>query len=261
MEAPEDGLPYIQGRYNWKRYPVHVREATGIDHISLDFNPCGHPGPGFLVPHWDVHYYRISPQYRAAVMDCILLAETPTCLIDGQDTYQGTAFFNVAQSALNDKGLSNMPPNFAYQLKDAVVNMGMHSWDPNQEPLTPEEWIDPIFLVCSYDSEIVASEPMMPFHYTVGDVDQFYEEDLEYVEQTIPTLPTYYSIKYDASVPQTTIVMKGPSNLCRDEFELASMAGSDQADDSGTFSFAMVTTGTMTSISLLSMMMMTMAGV
>jgi hypothetical protein len=41
VDAPEDGLPMIEGRWRWERFPQHVFEATGLDHFSLDYNPCG----------------------------------------------------------------------------------------------------------------------------------------------------------------------------------------------------------------------------
>ncbi len=51
VDAPEDGVPYLNGRWYWESLPPHIQAATGIDHMSIDWNPCGHPGPGFLTPH------------------------------------------------------------------------------------------------------------------------------------------------------------------------------------------------------------------
>jgi hypothetical protein len=36
-----DGLPMLAGRWFYEQYPDYVKEATGMDHLSLDFNPCG----------------------------------------------------------------------------------------------------------------------------------------------------------------------------------------------------------------------------
>jgi hypothetical protein len=41
VDALEDGLPILEGRWRWERFPKHVYEATGLDHLSLDYNPCG----------------------------------------------------------------------------------------------------------------------------------------------------------------------------------------------------------------------------
>lgn len=227
VDAPEDNLPFLVGRWRWGRFPSYVREAFGLDHVSIDYNPCGHPGPGFLTPHYDLHFYRASPEYRVTEMVCALLPGTPACLTDGQDTHQGNAFFSVAKSSRTGDNI-NMPPNYTVHLPDAVINMGMHSWNNEQEPATPEEWINPIFIICSYDSQIVGVEPMIPFHYTTGDQDQFWEENIEYVEQTISSLPYYYSNEYDAATGTTTTILQGQSNICQAEFEELALLGDQQ---------------------------------
>ena len=41
---------------------------SGLHSVSIDFI-CGHPGVGFMVPHYDVHWYLISEEERA-LMTC-----------------------------------------------------------------------------------------------------------------------------------------------------------------------------------------------
>jgi len=41
---------------------------SGLHSVSIDFI-CGHPGFGFMVPHYDVHWYLISEEERA-LMTC-----------------------------------------------------------------------------------------------------------------------------------------------------------------------------------------------
>ena len=36
-----DGLPILAGRWFYEEYPAYITEATGMQHLSLDFNPCG----------------------------------------------------------------------------------------------------------------------------------------------------------------------------------------------------------------------------
>lgn len=36
-----DGLPMFAGRYMYEGYPEYVEQATGFNHLSLDYNPCG----------------------------------------------------------------------------------------------------------------------------------------------------------------------------------------------------------------------------
>lgn len=39
--ADYDGLPMLAGRYFYEEYPAYVQEATDLNHLSLDYNPCG----------------------------------------------------------------------------------------------------------------------------------------------------------------------------------------------------------------------------
>jgi hypothetical protein len=73
VNAPEpgDGLPHLMGRLHWGgRFPKHVRDATGFDHPSIDWNECGHPDKGFSTPHYDVHFHTVPPTFRATSMVC-----------------------------------------------------------------------------------------------------------------------------------------------------------------------------------------------
>jgi hypothetical protein len=65
----DDGKPYRQRRM-----------ITGIfDHISIDYNPCGHHDEIFFGrPHYDFHFYTVPEAYRD-IMKC----DTTTC--DPQD--------------------------------------------------------------------------------------------------------------------------------------------------------------------------------
>lgn len=38
-----------------------------FNHVMLDWNPGGHPGPGYNVPHFDFHFYFTSPESVAAI--------------------------------------------------------------------------------------------------------------------------------------------------------------------------------------------------
>jgi hypothetical protein len=43
-----DGLPYYAFRWSYLSVPDSFKEATGVDHVSIDFNPCGHPPVGIF---------------------------------------------------------------------------------------------------------------------------------------------------------------------------------------------------------------------
>ena len=41
VTADFDGLPMLAGRWFWREYPEYIQKATGMNHLSLDYNPCG----------------------------------------------------------------------------------------------------------------------------------------------------------------------------------------------------------------------------
>lgn len=43
-----DGLPYFAFRWHYIKTSRKFKRVTGIDHISFDFNPCGHPPVGIF---------------------------------------------------------------------------------------------------------------------------------------------------------------------------------------------------------------------
>lgn len=49
--------------------PAEVRSATGVDHLTVYWEPHGHPPTPYLTPHFDFHFYIISDSARRA-MDC-----------------------------------------------------------------------------------------------------------------------------------------------------------------------------------------------
>jgi hypothetical protein len=224
-----DGIPFNAGRWYYERLPDYVREATGLDHPSIDWNPCGHPSGGFLSPHYDLHIYTVSPEFRSDTMLCNLWQQTPVCGPDSQTTAEGLAFFNLTMTA--DRELINMPAGYEYVAMDAVQHMGMHAFLPGDVPATAEEWLTPTYVLCSYGGQINAIEPMLPLHFFSGDVDQFWEEkDIEYVEKTSAYLPTYLSAEFNSETKVVTAVFKGQSYTCKAEFE-AAKAEFEGADD------------------------------
>lgn len=61
--------------------PAEVRTATGVDHLTIYWEPHGHPPTPYLTPHFDFHLYVISDSARRAV-DCTDLSK-PTELPSG----------------------------------------------------------------------------------------------------------------------------------------------------------------------------------
>lgn len=178
-------------------------------------------------PHYDLHYYLVTPAYRVQTMTCDLVPKTPVCDVHAQSTAQGQAFFELetTEGELATGSpfeiLKNMPLGFNYSTSDAVINMGMHAFNYARAPAKPEDWVDPTFVLCTYGRQIVAVEAMIPGHFSDGDQDHAYDEALAYVDQTIDELPYYFSVDYDAASHETTIVLKGKSRVCQADFDVA----------------------------------------
>ena len=84
-----DGLPYYAMRWQYASVPRDIKAATGIDHVSIDFNPCGHPPVDvFTIPHYDLHLYLVDPDYRKC-MTCETIPGAPVCNPGGQSTPSG----------------------------------------------------------------------------------------------------------------------------------------------------------------------------
>lgn len=51
------------------RMPAEVAAATGVDHLTVYWEPHGHPPGAYLTPHFDFHFYHIPTAAREAI-DC-----------------------------------------------------------------------------------------------------------------------------------------------------------------------------------------------
>ena len=63
-----DGIPYYGDRWFYQTVPNDIKEVTGIDHVSIDWNSCGHPPLNiFGAPLYDFHLYRETPEFRTCM--------------------------------------------------------------------------------------------------------------------------------------------------------------------------------------------------
>lgn len=49
--------------------PKEAQTATGMTHLTIYWEPQGHPPAAVMTPHFDFHFYDISPERRVAI-DC-----------------------------------------------------------------------------------------------------------------------------------------------------------------------------------------------
>lgn len=208
-----DGLPYLAPREFPYKFSNKIYKETGFASLSLDWQACGHPPFGvFTIGHYDMHFYTDPIEVREK-RTCDLVPQGPVCIPDAQDTTSGRAFFNVATILPTSSILANMPEKFTCDLETALPVSGIHCWDFSKNP-APSSWADPVLVMGSYDATVAFFEPMVPLSFVTGHTDHYYSEQVDYQGQTIKTLPSEYSINYEANTGRATITLKGARSSC-----------------------------------------------
>lgn len=116
-------------------------KVQSINHVGVDWNPQGHhPESIYSVPHFDFHFYTISPQQRLQI--------TAT----GEDLARATQM----------PAPEFLPPNYVPTEDGAEPYQGSHWADstaPEFQP--PLHGFDKTFLYGFYDGKISFLEPMI----------------------------------------------------------------------------------------------------
>jgi hypothetical protein len=94
--------------------PTGAQQRTGFTHLTIFWEAMGHPPGPYLTPHFDFHFYTISPDQRTA-MDCSDLSK-PSALPSGYSLPDVTLPPPMASMI----GISNL-------VGLCVPQMGMHS--------------------------------------------------------------------------------------------------------------------------------------
>jgi hypothetical protein len=161
--------------------------ATAFNHIGINWNPHGHiPAQLYDVPHFDFHFYMISPQDRNRI------------------TAQGD---DVARSRKQPPA-DYVPVGYIYAPDSEVPRMGGHWVDPrsnefNKQPFTRT------FLYGNYDGQIIFMEPMITrdFLETKTDVTEPIKLPSKYARHGY--YPTRYSITYDPITREYSVALDG----------------------------------------------------
>mmetsp|Transcript_21359 Transcript_21359/g.43106 ORF Transcript_21359/g.43106 Transcript_21359/m.43106 type:complete len:323 (-) Transcript_21359:135-1103(-) len=201
----------IRNSYHFDKY---FQKVTGFNHVGFDWSPCGHPPlENFGRPHLNLHIFRISTETRESLtcdmLNPFICKFPPT---DIQSTISGKKYFIVGKEA--ESGLIvNAPATHTYDLDSAVPGEGLHAWD-HAEAAPVGDWINPLLITGLYGGGNNFWEPMFPYEFVSGDVENFYDESPEYVSQTIISLPSYWSMHYNPTSGVTTLIMKGTAENC-----------------------------------------------
>ena len=93
-----------------------------------------------------------------------------------------------------------------------VPKSGIHAID-TRDLIGSAEWRNPSLVMGYYGGLPAFWEPMYPL---TADAVNFVKDGITYVDQTVPSLPSYYSYDYDPATGVIVQVMKGMAEMCPD---------------------------------------------
>lgn len=149
-----DGIPYLAGRSMIVSIGREAEDMTHIDHVSLDWLPCGHPGggtdsappglEGWMQPHFDLHFFYSSPEDLANV-GCPESPPSPIC--------------STEVSPFKPILMTDMPDGYTPDLAAGVPKQGLHYVGPTGKWFT--EGSEPVWIVGGLDDKLAFIEPMV----------------------------------------------------------------------------------------------------
>ena len=92
-----DGKAWHGHRRHWMRLPENIVDATGLNHFSMEWLPCGRAPLGFRQARWDLVFYTVIPEYRA-FMICDNFKSPNICQYN-QTTHLGRRMFTIPRLA------------------------------------------------------------------------------------------------------------------------------------------------------------------
>ncbi|MEP6509114.1 MAG: DUF5602 domain-containing protein [Gemmatimonadales bacterium] len=130
------GLPAVGTAYV---FALPSEAPAPYKHAVINWSPTGHPPEGvFTVPHFDVHFYTITPDERAAIL--------PT------DAQFGAKTARLPSAEFVPSGYVNDP--------FAIPQMGVHWTDPSSPEFNGQAFTKE-FIYGSWDGAFTFYEPMV----------------------------------------------------------------------------------------------------
>lgn len=159
--------------------------GTVINHIGVNWRPQGHaPAPVYGDPHFDVHYYTITPEQRAAI--------TATDLEKSYKTPDATL----------------LPPGYVMAPDSAEPRMGGHWVNTAAEELQGHpHGFSRTMIYGFHDGETAFMEPMLTLDSLLSQED--FESSIAVPERFSQpgSYPTGYRITYDEVAGEYTVAM------------------------------------------------------
>jgi hypothetical protein len=168
------------------RLPEEIRAATGFDHLGINWESMGHPPETWLTPHFDFHFYTLTPDEMAAV-DCTNL-EKPAAVPDGY--------------MLPDMDI----PGIGMLIGLCVPGMGMHS--ARETEMDDTELFDAAMIMGYYDQSFMSVEPMIA--RATFEAQQSFSLDIPAVPDPgrATMVPVSFEAEYDAEAQAYRFVFR-----------------------------------------------------
>ena len=172
-------LPTTMPATEWQLALPAGTDVGQWDHLALDWNPQGHPPPMvYTVPHFDFHFYMISPAEQMAIQG-------------GQD-----------QVPVPDQ---YVPQDYASQV-ESVPRMGVH-WADTLATEYHGQPFDHTFIYGFHQGKMIFLEPMVTQAFLQGSTNFSGHVKQPAAFQTPGLYPTSYSVTHDAGHHTVTVAL------------------------------------------------------
>jgi hypothetical protein len=161
---------------------------TLYDHIALDWNPGGHPPMDiYTLPHFDLHFYMISPEARMAI--------------------PGMAPFGPSGIQFDTPAVPQayVPPG--YHMDPGIVpQMGVH-WADENSPEFNGQTFSTTYILGSYQGNFIFHEPMFTLDFLRTKPNVTIPIPQAAAVQRSGYYPQSYSYSYSATPKEYTIAL------------------------------------------------------
>lgn len=158
-----------------------------FDHIGVNWNPRGHPPDAIYgAPHFDFHFYTISPEQRSRI----------------------TARGDDLERCRRVPAVGRIPDGYVYADGAEEPGMGGHWVDPRSHEFHGQGFTS-TFIYGAHDGEVIFYEPMITKAVLEQKPDVVVPISTPTVYAESGYYPTSYSIRHDARRKEITVSLDG----------------------------------------------------
>lgn len=167
-------------------FPPEI-EMLPFNHIGLNWNPKGHiPNGIYDVPHFDVHFYTISPQERMQI------------------TARGADLEKCRKVPVE----GHVPDGYILPPDTEEPGMGAHWVDPISHEFHGQAFTS-TFLYGTYDGAVIFYEPMITKAYLESKPDTTMHIKVPSAYARAGYYPTSYTVRYDPQRKEYVVALEG----------------------------------------------------